>query len=593
MRVGAVVVIVLIAVLSPGVVTASDDRASPSLSTVAETDVSQKTVTGLGRPMPTEDREDAEEVVSEAATLLGRDVPTNFAELYLDGELYILATDEPVQAGKITATGTVVEANRLSFDVGIMFGASVSVSRDPDTSTTVGDLRNNTDQYIGELVAVEGTYRSFPYAFTADTIQTDAQFTVSALTDGRYTVPSVFSNPYQGARWSTLNLSGTEYGGDRYAELNDKTAWDGNIIGSERRATTEFAGNGSVEAVAMVLPLPTNGEPGRPVVIDIEYTAEPLSGPGEIADHGGELEGQVVRFETDAVGARVSARETLLSVARCGEDAVTVPGVGCVPALADSVVHTGVFFGGSDLVPYAGVSNTLQDVPVTDERGRYKVVGRVISGERVGEEGYALLVYDMERTGNLSISSTDAARTASEALVDRAQRELNTTEQLYGAPITDNGGDQTGTTTPPNTTGPRTTDGNSTTQPADTDGRSQPTTAQTTETAKFSGGGDGGIDFENMGLLAGYISSASGIILLFIGLFVEFIAIAKKYRGPGINPRKERIVDAIPAAGYVFLMTGVLIIGFAEGSPDLLSVAGLMGGVGALAALGGIVYEWL
>jgi hypothetical protein len=56
------------------------------------------------------------------------------------------------------------------------------------------------------------------------------------------------------------------------------------------------------------------------------------------------------------------------------------------------------------VLPVVGVSSNRQDQPITTENGTYEIVGEVVSSSRIDEDlpdGSVLLIYDMERTGDV------------------------------------------------------------------------------------------------------------------------------------------------------------------------------------------------
>ena len=174
------------------------------------------------------------------------------------------------------------------------------------------------------------------------------------------------------------------------------------------------------------------------IATDVEHTARVT--PSEVYRRGSELEGQVVQVETQAIGTRISTKETLLTVARCAPKSVTVPASPplCVPLVADVVVHSGVAVTADSLdtaIPYAGLTNEEQNQAVVPERGTYHLTGRVVSTDRIDPrlpDGYGLLVFERQRVGDLRLTAQETTTVRQHATAVsgrvRSQIEMSPTE---------------------------------------------------------------------------------------------------------------------------------------------------------------------
>jgi PGF-pre-PGF domain-containing protein len=139
---------------------------------------------------------------------------------------------------------------------------------------------------------------------------------------------------------------------------------------------------------------------------------QPVDSIQEIKDQSSSLDGEVVSVEANLYQGRLSAQETLEHNTPCGQDRIQVQS-SCVNVPQDFLVHTGIAWNTGvdsrdDLIPILAGSATHQDAPVENTTGSYRIVGEVVSTSRIDEslpEGSMLLVYELERTGDIEYRS--------------------------------------------------------------------------------------------------------------------------------------------------------------------------------------------
>jgi hypothetical protein len=126
------------------------------------------------------------------------------------------------------------------------------------------------------------------------------------------------------------------------------------------------------------------------------------------------LDGEVVEIDARLVQAKVSVEETMEEgTATCNPNKYPIPtGQGqpiCKNMRADELLQAGAAWSTvpqsrEGVLPVVGVSSNRQDQPITTENGTYEIVGEVVSSSRIDEDlpdGSVLLIYDMERTGDV------------------------------------------------------------------------------------------------------------------------------------------------------------------------------------------------
>lgn len=367
----------------------------------------------------------------------GVDTPSNAFLLDTGEEQYIVATDKEVKTGYATVSGVKFTTTVDGREAGIIIADNLNIDTTGE-SVELSDLSDNPEKYRGQLVRV-----SAPYKQVATSLDVGEGEYVQQYMSGMFT-PSEkqhsLESPGALGRWSVFNLSASEprmfppWGVAE--ELPTESGVQPAMSPTRRGFWAE--GNATVD-LAMI-----QGSGTPAIIANVSFDSERVSGPQEIAKRGDELQGKVVSMTASVLGSQTSSKQTLLSVARCGPDSVTNPVTGCVPVTADSVVHSGVLFEGepqtlSDVILYAGISNYKQSEVSVPQLGKYRVTGRVVSTNQIAPpapDGYGLMVYNMERAGDLP---------ASGAVRDRIEEwERNVTDSIEEQIISEENGASAG-----------------------------------------------------------------------------------------------------------------------------------------------------
>jgi hypothetical protein len=362
--------------------------------------------------------------------------PDHAFRFMVDGETYFVYTDTDPVTGSATVRGTVIIEPRGD-GAGVIVADSVRFETEGEP-VDLDRLRENPGEYHNQHVRVTGTLRQL--SFTTDVeSQLVTQSSTGLIGGELYTSEQITAYPGQQARWTVLNMSGSEFGESQREEMLAEVT--GPINGVLTISTnTQFWIDGEVTMDAVVMS--TDAGAGLHVA-DVTPIADEIDGPDEIQQRGDELSDEVVRFETQVVGSTTSTQEFLTTVAPCGTgDNVLVPtGPTCVPVVTDSTIHSGVLFTGNpesmdDVVPYAGLSNHHQNMVTQPETGTYEVTGRVVAGSEIDpslEGQFAVVVYDMDRQGDLTArgSARNNAEAHASLVTDRMKEQANSSQREW------------------------------------------------------------------------------------------------------------------------------------------------------------------
>ncbi|KAB1198180.1 MULTISPECIES: hypothetical protein [Haloferax] len=424
-------------------------------------------------PAPTERKhlENTEQILSA----VGIETKQHASMFFLrDGTQYLVLSDTEPSVGEATVSG--VEVLPADGGMGIIAASDLDID-ETGTKVPLEKVEKNPEQYKFQFIQVTGSITQLSHTIDA----ADGKYVVQESTAGISETREPFSlieGPGREGRWATVNLSMAKQEGN----LDNKPAGQLPItttsIGLSNHETRWWMStNATVNMVVL-----SGGNSGVGAVVG---TVTPLSTKVSSLEELSAHSGEVVMVTTNAVGSSISSQETLLSATRCAPSSITNPVTGCLPVPTDGVVHSGVLFDPSvqkptDLVYYAGVSNKIQNTPVTPEKGTYRLTGRVVDASRIDPrlEGSALIVYDRERVGGLATSSR-IANQAESKLTEYIQEqqlssesEWNTIEASASASASvnnqtttpssgSNRTNQTGTSAPTNS---NTSDGNEASQ---------------------------------------------------------------------------------------------------------------------------------
>ncbi|MFC7216256.1 hypothetical protein ACFQO4_19520 [Saliphagus sp. GCM10025334] len=353
------------------------------------------------------------------------DVPSEVSIIAVDAdETYVVFSDEPIPAGEVIAEGNVIPHPDPSFDILIASDFEVDQSGD---RISFEELRSNPEQYSYEVIELEASTSTAAFvARPASGVAGESNIIAFNEPGSGFPDPLELPPGAQG-RWATLNVSPNELGSHNEEQSRlPEDAYHGFSL--ERQFWGH--GEGTITAVAMPTYFGMDGDmefSGLEFwVVDVNYDAQRISGASEIEERGSELEGKTVILETDVVGTTTSSQNFLTSVVSCGDQTVWIPTTPvCVPVSTDTVIHSGGLVDGTTVVPYAGFSSTIQNTVVEPEEGRYEITGEVVSASELEADvpgKYALVAYDMERTGDVALSG--AVKSEANQMADKLQSNI-------------------------------------------------------------------------------------------------------------------------------------------------------------------------
>lgn len=457
----AVAIIAIVLLLAGGTAAAGGGTVAAEDASASE---SSTEITGISVGPVTDDVEYGANIteIKQVLESLGYSAPEEATWVTTpDDTKHLVFSDEPIPAGKATVSGQQLSVPGI--DPSIVFADDFEVQRTGE-HVTFSEFESNTSAYAYEVVELESKVRVG--AVAAKPADSSAvKLSVATFDPPGSTVgPSIDTAPGQYARQAAINLS--EHDLESLAEV-DAVLGIGEFKGAA--FDHQFWGSGDANATVAVIPKyddPAFQEPELVgydlVLVDVDYDSTRLEGPGELADNAGEYDGEMVSLESDVVGRTTSPQEFLTSTASCGGKTIWVPGTSvCVPLVADTVVHSGVAVsvdGDVEMIPYAALSNEIQQTIAESETGRYELTGEVVDASEIapGVDGAAgLIVHDMERVGDATLDEgiESQAQAQAEEIEDSIRTQINTSRDEWNdadhgsdGPGNDSGdGDETGT----------------------------------------------------------------------------------------------------------------------------------------------------
>ena len=387
---------------------------SEAASNVANTEVE-----GAAFPVPDSLEEEVESYRSEA----GVDLEAQAFVLATQDEVYVVFTSEEPQEGIASVSGIGVQRDLSAEDMSFGVIAANSVSFETTgTEAGVTEVTENPNDYRLDLVRISATHRQVSTLTDPDRGEDfTAAVTFGRLVENPRTAQSVLQNPGDKARALNENLQANSSGSvladternhvgtvsfEQQMWTDTRATVDGIVLvpGSEARQYIETFGSGGVDYAEEGVPLV--------YVVNSELDPRPVDSIQEIKEQSSSLDGEVVSVEANLYQGRLSAQETLEHNTACGQDRIQVQS-GCVNVPQDFLIHTGIAWNTGvdsrdDLIPILAASATHQDAPVENTTGSYRIVGEVVSTSRIDEslpEGSMLLVYELERTGDIEYRS--------------------------------------------------------------------------------------------------------------------------------------------------------------------------------------------
>lgn len=405
----------------------------------------ERTVEGLGLPLPAEIRQQYLQLLRETAQESGRPVPEDVMLVtHSDsGVTWLVGTEGDVEPGRVTARGTAFTPEDLGTDnLGIMFASDTTVEQ-RGTRVSLDTFQEDPGAYAGELVRVSGTFAETSYLL-------EQQGTVSKQSVGfigeQKAFPLLDTEPGRRARYSVFNISKSD-SPEQAARVNVGLS-AGLAVGGERNGTRAYGDErfwkaGQTTVDIMVISSAPGDSGSGPTLFPVQTQLQPDAtvSPAELRENPAEYTGDVVAIEGSAVGASISAQETLVSVSKCAPDIIFIPGLPepCIPAVGDIALHSGAIATAdspSAFVPYVGISNKHQNEAVQPERGRYRVVGRVVASSEIDprlDAPVGVIVMERQRLGDLQLPASARADLEEQAgkLREQIRDQLTTTAEEF------------------------------------------------------------------------------------------------------------------------------------------------------------------
>lgn len=328
---------------------------------------------------------------------------------------WIVYRNGPPSDDWITAEGTLIRPDETTVgnDTGYVFATSIDRRR--PLRTNVSALRNDTGAFAYKEVRLRTRFRQLGYRGGANLTKRRAGGVLaSRFADDDFLLP-----PGRAARRGIVALSRSagDSRADRVHRLAAPAAPGANTTDALRN---QFWIDDRTRVNALVL---TRSSTLRLRIVEASVGTQSIDGPSVIDRRGEELAGEVVTFEARGVGRRSSVTRLLRnrSADRCRDDRV-VTAAGCLRPAVDVTLHSGVLFADrpderDGAVAYVGLSNRRQSDLATAREGVVRVTGRVVAADRIHpslRDEYALLVYDLERRGDLNLGRRASDRRALE-----------------------------------------------------------------------------------------------------------------------------------------------------------------------------------
>ena len=370
-------------------------------------------------------REDIPDAVSENAASQGFVVATS-------DNLYLVFTANDPQEGYASVEGTsynlgdiTLTGNQNSLDIQPIVADSVEF-REP-TQVSVGEVYENTDEYDRQYVEIDANHRSISLDYEESTYEA----TAGVLVDDPLAPEELFGAVGEQSNTVLNGLNGDNVGnvlGD-ISRPHVVTAsyemeyWDNTpvtmsgIIADPTSPTGKF-----IQAQQEDNLLPTDSSTPILYTIDKSYDAQSVSGISEISSNPSAYNGETVSFEANLYMNTISTK-------RVAESAT-----GSQLPPVDTILHGGVAWeqlpeNRDDLIGIIAASSIEQRQLSETRRGKYRVIGEVVSTDRIEGDlprGSVLIAYDLERVGSIETASAgDLIEEQSSAVSDTLERQAN------------------------------------------------------------------------------------------------------------------------------------------------------------------------
>ncbi|GAA0530888.1 hypothetical protein GCM10008994_01840 [Halorubrum ejinorense] len=376
---------------------------------------------------------------------LGEDRVSHAFVLATSDNLYLVLTDKEPVEGYASIQGTELDANEISLDrrnsLEFKPVRATGVEYQEPSKASVGRVYRNTDDYRRDYVEFTANHRSI----AIDDEQSDYKLTTGVLVDDPIESEELFRT-IGGQSHAMLDQLNRDTVGGVLGDLSRP-----HIITTEPDTKARYWQNTAVTMTGIVTSpespagefirsqqkyntLPT--DPDTPVlyVTNSQYNPQSVS-ISEISEDPSAYEGDTVQFESSLYMKTISSKRIIESTG------TKMPPI-------DTVLHGGVAWDRQpdtrdDLVGVIAASSITQNQLSKERTGTYKVTGEVISTDKIKgnlSQGYVLIAYNLERTGDLDTTSiSDLSVQQSSKISKVLQRQTNPTIETSDSSSPDGG----------------------------------------------------------------------------------------------------------------------------------------------------------
>lgn len=391
-----------------------------------------RAIEGASFKLPDELQDDVEAYRDQAS----KELAQNAVVVGTEDELFVVFTTESPRAGHASVEGLVLEdqIEYANLEFGVMVASQATFSQD-GTPRALGDVADDPDSFAFDLIEVTADHRSVAVRTDVDGARVGYATTTGVLVEDARSAEEMF-----GALGAQTHLILEDP--DQIDEIIEPPSND--ALGTVAFETM-FWMDTAVTVDGIVLP--ANGPVREYVdaidtedtvavatdqavlhVVQTQYPAESVDDISEITTQPAAFDGSTVTLQAEVSQLTISVRETLEEASGCGTDLVQIQGA-CVEVPQDVVLHGGVAWtelpqSEDDLLFVMGASSWKQGGSTELRAGEYQITGEIVSTDRIDEslpDGAVLVVYEMERTGDLDLSSF-AEQT--QTLIDERSNEL-------------------------------------------------------------------------------------------------------------------------------------------------------------------------
>ena len=370
-------------------------------------------------------REDIPDAVTENAASQGFVVATS-------DTLYLVFTANEPQEGYASVEGTsynlgdiTLTGNQNSLDIQPIVADSVEF-REP-TQVSVGEVYENTDEYDRQYVEIDANHRSISLDYEESTYEA----TAGVLVDDPLAPEELFGAVGEQSTTALNELDGDNVGsilGDisrpHVVTASYETEyWDNTPVTMSGVTADPTSPAGEfIQAQQEDKILPTDSSTPILYTIDKSYDAQSVSGISEVSENPSSFDGETVSFEANLYMNTISTK-------RVAESAT-----GSQLPPVDTILHGGVGWeqlpeSRDDLIGIVAASSIEQRQLSETRRGKYRVIGEVVSTDRIEGDlprGSVLIAYDLERVGSIETASAgDLIEEQSSAVSDTLERQAN------------------------------------------------------------------------------------------------------------------------------------------------------------------------